>query len=249
MRNLLKLSLLVLHLFTQISSKKFGYLLFDEGNVLNEKFVAFGSLPEDTDENDLLIISDNLNRFYRYHRIDKQRYQDPNAIKFSVNLFQQATLPDGSYQVALKGELSNFLALFRLTMMNAIGSSDVWKTVKFYSDPIIIMKKEAFKRAPTEIRVTLIRAAFDNFDVVPNNDLQVFDHKRTMSQAATKLNGDVDLSDLLEFKEDDSRYTVLEFHSSTGSLQNPLFDTPPKKTFIKPKTFKRSNCCNSCIIL
>ena len=246
MNSFLGISLLLLQLFNQISAVKFGFFLSDEGGVLNKKFVAFGSIPESTDEQYRIDISDSLNRFYHYHRKGKQGIDLLNSIKFNVNLFKQTVLADGSYQVALKGELSSFLALFRLSTMNSVQASEAWKTAKFYSDPIVIMKKEDFQKAKHEIRVILIIAAFDNFDIVPNSDLAEFQHQRTMSQAAKKDESDV--FDFSAYEEDDSRYTVLEFHSSTGSLQNPLFDSSTKKSFVKPKNHKKSTCCSPCTI-
>lgn len=224
---------------------KFGFLLQDEGNVLNEKFVAFGSIPESTEEQHLTEISDRLNRFYRYNRRDKLKKHEIESLKFTVSLFKQAILPDGSYQVAVKGELTGFLALFALTMKNLIDPTEIWDKVNFYSDPIVIMTRQSYLYAPAEFKVTLLRAAFDHVDIVPNNDLIEYNHKRTMSEVAReKL---LEAHDLIEFGNEEDRYTILEFSPSTGSLQNPLVEPSP---YTKQKTRKRLNCgCDSCNIL
>ena len=249
MKNLTGISLILLQFFAQISTIKFGFLLNDDGDILNEKFVAFGSIPKSTDEKDLTEISDSLNfRLYHYNRMEKQKNHEIESVKFTVSLFKQAILPDGSYQVALKGELSSFMALFLFSIINAIEPSEIWKKATFYSDPIVIMKRRNYLNAPNTLKVTLLRAAFDNFDIIPNEDLIEYDHKRTMSEAAREKGFDIfdpNPIDDNNIEEEEDRFTVLEFYPSISSLQNPLFD--PSKS-IKPKTRKRLNC-GSCNIL
>lgn len=241
MKNLLGISIILLQLFVKISTTKFGFLLKDEGNVLNEKFVAFGSIPESTEEHHLTEISDRLNRFYRYNRRDKLKKHEIDSLKFTVSLFKQAVLPDGNYQVAVKGELTGFLASFALTMKNLIDPSGIWDKVNFYSDPIVIMTRKSYLNAPVEFKVTLLRAAFDHVDFVPNNDLIEYNHKRTMSEVAREKLLEAD--DLIEFETDEE----LEFYPSTDSLQDPLVEPYP---YTKQKTRKSLNCgCYSCNIL
>ena len=240
MKNLTGISLILLQFFAQISTIKFGFLLNDDGDILNEKFVAFGSIPKSTDEKDLTEISDSLNfRLYHYNRMEKQKNHEIESVKFTVSLFKQAILPDGSYQVALKGELSSFMALFLFSIINAIEPSEIWKKATFYSDPIVIMKRRNYLNAPNTLKVTLLRAAFDNFDIVE------YDDKRTKSEAAREKGLDIfdRIDDDIEREED--RFTILEFYPSISSLQNPLFDP---STSIKPKTRKILNC-GSCNIL
>lgn len=243
MKNLTGISIILLQIFTQISAIKFGFFVYDEENILNEKFVAFGSIPRSAGEKHLTEISDSLNRFYHFNREEKHSKQEIESIEFTVSLFKQAVLLDGSYQVSLKGELSSFLALFCFSMMNAVDSPEIWNKATFYSVPIAIMKERNYLNAPTEFKVTLLRAAFDNFDIVPNEDLIEYDQKKTMSEAAREKG--FDIFDPTNFDSDDDRYTLLEFYPSTCSLQNPLIDY---SMLIKPKTHKRLNCY-SCNIL
>lgn len=247
----MKISIVIFAILAQISAIKFGYLLENSENVLNEKFVAFGSIPAALNDADKQTMSNDLNRFYRYYQKDKERTSIPQMpATFTVTLFEQATLPDGNLQVALKGDLSNFLALFRMNMFNSLQSPNPWSSVHFYSDPIVIMSREALARCPYEIHVKLLRAAFDTIDIVPNNYLEIVEPPRTFSQIANDPNMHPNSAEIYDFEDedDDSRYTVLEFFPSTGSLQYPLVDPAKSKRTIKPKNHRKSRCVEFCSI-
>lgn len=248
-----------------IYSIKFGFLLDDEMNVFNEKFVAFGSLPADVTGEQMIAVSNNLNNFYRYERkartkksISESRSSGPGSpLKFQVTLLKQTLLEDGNYQVSLTGELSNFLALFRFTMINALQVSDIWKSANFYWDPIVIMSPESFEKAPKDLKVTLLRAAFDNFDTVVHNNLRLIEPGKARTFADLAIDFDyVKFNDFNEDEEDSEeedkgRFTVFDFFSSTGSLRDPAADSPPKNSlkskFLNRKK-KKFNCCSRCTI-
>ena len=266
---------LIIILITQqlciVSPIKFGFIICSEKGIFSENFVAFGELPDDITELEKVIISNNLNKFYRFHRKEKERTRiNPEDVelknKFSVELFDQIKLSNGDHQVALKGELSNFLALFRFSMINSINQFQIWERVKFYSDPIINVHEIALKSSSsiTNVKVLLIRAAFDNLEILPNNDLKVINHfengdeKHSFSFASavgrTQADFDAfeegeDEIDGVDDDDDSSRYTVIDFTTSTDSLQSSLVGGHPRKGMIKSKSFKKGdNCCTPCTI-
>ena len=249
--------MIVLFLFTLIlifvtkinlvASVKFGFAIHDELNIFAEKFVAFGILTHDISEEEALKITDNLNRFYRYQRKERQRNSGFEGMKFSVNIADQIKLTNGNHQVALKGELSIFLAAFRSTMVNAVDSLEIWTRVKFYSDPIASISESTLKKKSlNDVKVFLLQAAFDNPEIVPNADLEEIEHSRSLEQSFD----DMRLSD---FNDDDSRYTIFEFPSPTDSLMNPLLNGPrktgPESKSIDKENKSRCYCCNPCIIV
>lgn len=252
MKNWTRLSVILLQFFAQIYAIQFGFLVYDEEDVLNEKFVAFGTIPESADEHHLVEIMDRLNRFYRRNRREKFENKEIETVKFTVTLFKQEDLPDGRYQVAIKGELSQFLLSFASIMKYLIDPSEIWANVKFYSDPIVVMKRRAYLYAPAELKLTLLRAAFDIVDIVPSSDLIEYDidneHRRTMSQAAREKRLKVDywgdfkaeVEEEEDEEEKEDRYTIIRFHPYAGtSLENPLIDASPS---VRKKTRKRLNC-------
>lgn len=253
---------------------KFGFILNDENNIFIEKFVAFGVMPEDTTEDEQFHVVEEMNRLHRYQRKLKETNNNLNFVSnaasfdqsssfsssssssfsiennnlfFNVNLFDQIQLPNGNYQVALKGELSTFLAVFRLTVINSAKNypESIWGRVKFYSDPISIVSE--LPNDGDNLRISLFKAALFNFEIRPNEDLKELEHPRSFSKTSDYSIDDlIELFEILEFEEDDTRYTILEFHPSTGSLENPLLsDNQNKKiNLIKSKRFINDrNCC------
>lgn len=236
-----------------VSSVKFGFILRDEEELFVEKFVAFGDLPKEITETEMAQISDKLNKFYRIDRQDRQRKFGIEGIAYSGTLFEQIRLPNGNHQVALKGELSNLLASFRMTIINAAEPLEIWTRVKFYSDPIASVYGSPFKMTSRDFKVLLIKAAFDKFEIQPNQYLKEIYHPSTLPMAPEELSI-VDPKEISSDDDDDSRYTVLEFFSSTGSLRYPLIDSPPK-SFLRSKFISKRKkgksgrfCCNSCLI-
>ena len=248
---------------------KFGFLLREDGNIMNQKFVAFGVLPPITsDQKDT--ISGDLNKFYRYYQKEKQRDcvdGTDSCTKFRVSVLKQIVVAKKRCQVALTGELSNFLALFRIVIMNAIHSSEVWGSAIFFSDPIVIISENAFRKASNDIKITLICAAFDSLHVFRNQHLKLFEPSRILSAEAQAFDY-FDYNDFEsaadeqmeyveeehdEHEEDEDRFTVIDLFSSTGSSQNSLSDTPPE-TSLKSKLINRKEqrkslkCCYSCTI-
>ena len=224
-----------------ISSIKFGFILRDEENLFSEKFVAFGVLPKDVTVQERIDISDHMNWFYQHHSNEKQRSFGVDAKKFSIKLFDQLKLPNGNHQVALKGDLSNFLAHFQFSVINAAEPLPIWQKAKFYSDPIANVYESTLDKYREGVKVLLLRAAFYNFDILPNNDLKLVDRSLTfadMNSLSSPVNDDFD---------DD--FTVIEFYPSSDSLRNSLVDSPRQKSYFKSKCFKRDRSgCSHCTI-
>lgn len=216
----------------QILAVQFGFLLTSTQNEngLDGQFVAFGSIPEGTSETDMQSISDDMNQYYRCSR----RGRNNSAATFAVTLVKQATQPGGNLEIALKGSLSNFSILFRCSICNCISKSVIWDSVRFYSDPIIIMSPESFAKCPEQISLTLLRAAFDKVDII--SGVKVPTPTRTFSQLIPEKGPHPDNLELSNFDEDDdNRYITLEFYPLQFPLVNP-------KRALKPKS-SRCGCC------
>lgn len=142
------------------------------------------------------------------------------------------------------------MAYFRLTTINVADPLEIWTRVKFYSDPIASVHVGTFRTMRSmdsmNFRVLLLKAAFDNFDVQPNRNLKELYHPKKMSLAA--IAEDENESNEEEKDAYNSRYTTLQFLSSTGSLRNPLVDSPPKSSSLRSKLINRGKSkCGSCI--
>lgn len=229
--------IITLVVISLVSSVKFGFVLKDDEDIFAEKFVAFGVLPTDITQDEMVQISDGLNRFYQADRKSRQKKQ------YSVTLFEQLRLPNGNYQVALRGELSSFLASLRMTIINVVEPLEIWTRVKFYSDPIAsVDERPMVSRA---CKVFLLKAAFDKFEIQPHQDLKELYHPQTTAEPLA-----INLEEY-DIDYDDGRYTIIEFQSSTGSLRNPLVDTPSKSS-LRSKLINNGksarSCCNSCVV-
>ena len=214
-----------------ISTIKLGFIIKDDDNIFIEKFVAFGSIPDTTNEADKLVISNDLNRFYRQCQNEMQRTQSnlvQNPLTFTASLFHQADLPEDNVQVTLEGGLSTFSALFRFKLMNCVKSHSIWKSVIFYSDPVIKMKKVAFLRESLKENLYLVleKVAFDNLDTTRNKHLLKFDYSRIKTEPSRRLNNINIEFDEEGDDEDGNRYTVLEFLPSSDVNPNQIL---PKK--------------------
>lgn len=134
----------------QASKLKFGFILVDEDEVLNERFVIFGSTSRSLSLNEKSIINDEMNTFYRFHRKYLQQQGLKGRLTISTKLESRGTLPNGNLLIALKGEMSEFLKFLRYSLLNVFGVADIWKEVKFYSDPVLILSREDFMKCDKE---------------------------------------------------------------------------------------------------
>lgn len=232
--------------FKQLSAvTHFGFIFYDRVNVFPEKFVAFGTVSVSISSSDKNIVSDDLNRFYRYHQKESAKSLNTSERKpFTVRLQKQTDLPSDKVQVILKGELAEFLALFHLTRNAAKNMPPIWEDIQIFPDPIVIMDKKSFESAPKEVDITLIKAAFKSDEINEIEDAKLNDS--ILDPDILHDVEDVELRIVAGFGDDDSLYTILDTHSSIGSLDSPLIRIGANPS--ERKKSKKSTCCQ-CLIL
>lgn len=197
------------------STLKFGYdFKISDGSFLKKNFVAFGSVPENTTDLELKLISDELDRFHQNYQ---SAYKDLK--EFHVEVIEEILLRNGNHQIALKGDLSSFLAFFAFTIFNTLSKPDIWMKVKFYSDPVIIMSRESFSKYPNGFVIDLLGAGFDKNEIIPTNRLQIMEHPNIGTSDMRHGTISDDSSDL---KSD--HYTLIDLNSLNGSLDYPLLN-------------------------
>ena len=241
--------ILLFILFDQTLATEFGFLFYDCGNVFPETFVAFGTASDHITSSDRTIVSNELNRFYRYHQKEKIKLipshsNNTNRIPFKVHLRKKLELSTDKVQVALKGELSEFLALFHTVLKASSNIDPVWRKVSIYPDPIVIMSKASFERAPIEIQVTLTKAAFKSTETIEQEESKIIEESKLNLDEFPDANiTETELKIVTEFENDNSFFTIVRSNSSTGSLNSPLIRSRSNPSYRKNSKNTRCNCC------
>ncbi len=222
------ISLLILK---ELSCVKFGFIFKDEDEILGQRIVIFGKVPSDLSNPEKAIINDDLNKFHNFYRKNKKSKGSKGRMKLVANLGLNAVNSKGNSQVTVTGELSKFMNQLRLSVLNSLGSADIWKRVKFYSEPVSILSRSDFLRcgplkdfsqAHAKIEISLNRAVFAKGQILVNQFLWEIDYTMTIQEAAVS---GAQYFDISGFVDKEMKYSVLEYYSLDLNTASTETDT------------------------
>ena len=149
--------ILLLAFISLVKCFQFGFYANDDKGELNNRFVAFGTLPDNKYSKIKTEVIDQLNLFFQ----EEMRNRSSNGVeKFSFSIENpdnSSPLSDGRSLLFLKGELSNFSSLLRHSCNKISQTKSYWCHAKFFSDPIIILNFGELGKFSESFKLTLIK--------------------------------------------------------------------------------------------
>lgn len=153
MRHLLN----ILSLFTcKVFALQFGFTLKNtDFSLLNQRFIAFGTIPQGTSSKFQSEMRDFMNT-YLQEELRKREFEGIDRQSFIAEPQIMTAMRDGRTLLGLKGELSTFLKLFRYSAKR-IGTINkaTLKNAVFFSEPIVILSLNEAGKFTRDFEVTL----------------------------------------------------------------------------------------------
>ena len=151
----------ILLFFTcKIFAVQFGFRLKDNDlNLVNNKFVAFGVIPERTSSK----VQSEMRDFMASYVGEELRTRSLEGIdRRTFNSQPEIILKmeDGRFLLGLKGELSTFLKLLRFSCKRLSSDKNTWKDAFFLSEPTIIIDFNEMVQFTRNFEVELIEVVF-----------------------------------------------------------------------------------------
>lgn len=123
--------------------------------LLNQRFVAFGTIPEGTSSKVQSEMRDFLN-IYVQEELRKRNFEGTERKTFISEPQIMTAMRDGRTLLGLKGELSTFLKLLRYSCkrIGAINKT-TWKNAVFFTEPTVILEFNEASRFTRDFEIVL----------------------------------------------------------------------------------------------
>lgn len=211
--------LLILALSRYVFCFRFGFLIDDYDQSFEGCSVAeFGVMSSQASERERRVISDSLNNLLRTHW--KSRFigeRDP-GFKCRIEPWELDDPHPKGKSFAIYGEMNEFMAKLKMTLLNQIDVDEAWDSVNFYLAPMLHCPRAIADKLPQEVTIRLSRATVERNSEEPSIEL-------------------------IDFAMDFG-FEVISYDSS-GTLDTVILSDTRQERLQKIRN-KNRRCCSSC---
>lgn len=215
--------LLILLLLKQAACFRFGYLIADYDQAFKGCSVAeFGVMSSQATEHERKVISDALNNLLRTHW--KLRFvgdRDP-GFKCRIEPWELKDPHPKGRSFAIYGEMNEFMAQIKLTLMNQLDVDEAWDSVNFYVVPMLHCPPAVADTLSQETTIKLSRATLENNSEEPSMEV-------------------IDLA--MDFG-----FEVISYDSS-GTLETAILSDTREERLQRIRRKNRKCCRNCCTVM
>lgn len=128
--------------------------------LINQKFVAFGTIPEGTSSKVQSEMRDFMNT-YLQEELRRRGFEGIHRESFIYEPEIMTTMRNGRTLLGLKGELSTFLKLLRYSCKKIDSANRAtWKDAIFFSEPTVVLEFSEMGQFTAGLEVSLDFASF-----------------------------------------------------------------------------------------
>jgi len=181
--------------FTKIFALQFGFTVKDGKNTINEGFLSFGTIPDDTSSKIQSEVLDQLTTFIN-EELYRRRLEGIDRNSFISEPVMLSALNDGRVLFQLKGESSVFMNIFRMSCKYISPIKNIWKNSIFFYDPMLILNFHEINNYMKEIELVLINPVIvEEDESIYSEILKQFNSSNSSSEGEGEGEGEDEFED------------------------------------------------------